>query len=764
MYDNDALVKSICRALQIVRSEQLSFIGRRNTTKRNNRQPQELAGALKATLAATVALNMVAQLALPVFAQDHATPSGTLLLPLTPKMDSDEETPSAIAPAPPAKQVPSGTLMLPLTPKMAEDPSSSSNTPTTISARKEPKKKIALSSSSATAKAIEVSTDAPLDGNPSTTPVPPVDPPSSPEDISKMLKRNPAGETEDPDEPDISKIDDVQDNTLLKGTVQIVADDTEYDQLKNTFLGTGSATATIAGQDAKLEADMILYDQATEMLDARGNVKITRQGQVSTGSSFKFKVSSGEYLITSPDTGINSTEVIARTGFGSKAGMRFREGTMQLANPVHIARNSFNGTLNSSYESYQKTVHPDVYNIDKPSFIFKARKMTYEKYKESANFTVFGGRLMFDKFGVPLGKFTATVGQGDQTHISFPMTPFVSNNLLVGGLNIGPMYNYNLPDERIFSWAPLIQYGGRIAGSTNPNIGAGFRIAFRGKKISANMAYGSVSNLFVADLKYKINKKQVFQAGINRYITAGLFGSQRARAIAEVVDTRGIGGIPFIQGISVRSSLALASDNPALLNQSPQYKALFNVNHTNIENGGRWQEQVMTSSLPFFAIGNQKYGITSNFFGGSSAAAYSTGDHLFMAEAGPVANVYLDRFRMSTSVLKAAVNGQSPFIFDQYLQGSTSGQLGGSFKVCKYLDIGGNLGYNFQNNLYYQKQVSAAIGPDDFKFLISHDTIRGINRFGFDLFYGQPIPFNKLIMKNGADQGQLASGSNFTQQ
>jgi hypothetical protein len=60
-----------------------------------------------------------------------------------------------------------------------------------------------------------------------------------------------------------------------------------------------------------------------------------------------------------------------------------------------------------------------------------------------------------------------------------------------------------------------------------------------------------------------------------------------------------------------------------------------------------------------------------------------------------------------------------------------------------------------ESKLFYQKQVSAAIGPDDFKFLISHDTIRGINRFGFDLFYGQPIPFNKLIMKGGADQGQL---------
>jgi len=35
-----------------------------------------------------------------------------------------------------------------------------------------------------------------------------------------------------------------------------------------------------------------------------------------------------------------------------------------------------------------------------------------------------------------------------------------------------------------------------------------------------------------------------FQGGINRYMPAGLFGAQRPRAIAELVDTRGIGGVP----------------------------------------------------------------------------------------------------------------------------------------------------------------------------------------------------------------------------
>ena len=695
-------------------------------------------GMLKLWVASALSVSiLIGQFAQVALAQNSnkTVPSGTLLLPLTPKLDIGDDTPSAIAPV----------------------------------AKKERAKKVAVSSgasntnpasnSNAAAKAVvgpleeaEVNVQA-VPGSPA----PPVEPPSaiSNADPSKEKKA-----PTDPDEPDIESIEEANDsNSLLKGTVQIVADDTEYDQLKNTFLGTGSAVATIAGQNSRLEADMILYDQANEMLDARGNVKIIRDGSVSTGSSFKFKVSSDEYLITSPDTAVQGTQVVARTAYGNRNGLRFRQGTMEMPEPINISRNQYYGTMTSQYDAFNKTLHPDAYVPDHPSFVFKARKMVYEKYKESGNLTIFGGKLMFGKFGVPLGKFTATVGQ--ESNVTFPVTPFISNNIMVGGINVGPMFNTALPGQRVFSWAPLVQYGGRGTSANaqqRGNVGAGFRLAFRGKKLSANLAYGSVSNILVGDVKYRYSSNTQFQGGINRFLPNGLFGSQRARAIAEFVDTRGVGGIPFLQGVSFRSSAGYASDNPALLNATPQYKQLFTIQNGNITNAFRLQEQIMTSSHPIVAFGNQKNGVTLNLFGGTAARAYSTSDTMLMGQFGPVASVYLSRLRLSASAMKSAVNGQSPFVFDQFIQGGKSSQLGGGFKVCKWLDIGGNLGYNLDNKMFYQKSFSAAIGPEDFKLLVTHDTIRGINRFGFNLNYGQPIPFNSLIMKNTPDMGQLAGG------
>src|SRR5262249_7254125 len=160
------------------------------------------------------------------------------------------------------------------------------------------------------------------------------------------------------------------------------ADDTEYDQEKNTFLGTGNAVVLIAGEDSKLEADTILYDQNSQIIDARGNVRIYRNGQLTTGSAFRFKVTSDEYLITSPDTEVQGSTIIARKGMGNKTGMAFEKGTIQMPDPIQINSNSGTGPISAMEEASDRRLHPDAYIPSKPSYTFKARKMIYERYKD----------------------------------------------------------------------------------------------------------------------------------------------------------------------------------------------------------------------------------------------------------------------------------------------------------------------------------------------------------------------------------------------
>jgi hypothetical protein len=553
----------------------------------------------------------------------------------------------------------------------------------------------------------------------------------------------------------------VDENTLLKGTVQIVADDTEYDQEKNTFLGTGNAVAIIAGQNSRLEADTILYDQNNGTIDARGNVKINRNGQLTTGSSFKFKVNSDEYLITDPDTELQGTTVVARLAKGNRDGLAFKNGSFTLPTPVHIMNNGLYGPLSAAERVYDEKIHPDAYVPQKQSFKFKANKMVYERYKDSGQLTVFGGKLQFDHFTVPLTRFTANVG-GENTRVVFPVTPIVGNNMMVGGVNIGPQFNYAVGKTGAFSWAPLVQIGGRsiVSGTTqnnNGSIGAGFKIGYTSDRITTHLAYGSVSNLLVGDFKARINKHSYFQSGINRFLNDGMFGVRRARLLAEVVDQRGITNVPYLSFVGFRTSAGWAQDNPSLVGLSgSQYSQLFNTTGHKKTSAYRVQEQITASTHPIFAVGDTKRGADLTVFGGVALRGYSTGNSMLMAQVGPMLSTHFDRFRARFGYTQSAVRGKSPFVFDQFIQGQRSVFAMGDVKLTKWLTVGTNLGYNLDSQMLYQRSITAAIGPEDFKVMFIRDTISGYQRFGFDVIYGSKVPFNTLAVKGTPDAGQLA--------
>lgn len=686
-------------------------------------------------LSLTLSLNM---LSLPTFAAagSKGSPSGTLLLPLEPKIDERDSVNTDVAGE---TQSQTGTE------------SGENNAPSSVSSSSKNSQKTQSSTSTQPGESkADLVKETPQEDLPELA-----SPPSkiSPEgsDSSTMLEASASA-----DDLQLSEMDSaVSEDSTLKGTIQIVADDTEYDQEKNTFLGTGNAVAIIGGQNSKLEADLILYDQNSGVIDARGNVKILRQGQLTTGSAFKFKVSSDEYLITNPDTELNGTQVIARRAYGSNKGLLFSKGTLQTPKPFNFGKNMMYGPQSSTQDIADKILHPDAFLNEKASFKFTARKMVYEKYVEQGNLTVFGGRLQFNNFSVPVPKFSATVGQ--ENNIMFPISPMLSSNIQSGGINVGPSFNTAVGKDGKLNWAPMIQFGGRPAGSTGSSIGLAGQVGYVCDRFSTHLAYGSVSNLLIADFKTKFSRNTSFQAGINRYLNDGLFGYRRARAIVEVINVKPFNNVPGLSSFQLRSSAGIAQDNPQLINTNSQWAALYGGPTSNrvMRSGARLQEQLTATTKPLFAVGDDHYGLKGYIFGGLGASAYSTGNFRAMAQIGPSMQVKAGRATFNCNYTQSAVRGSSPFLFDQFLQGNKSANISGDIKINKWLTVGGGYGYNIDSKLPYMKTVSAAIGPQDFKVLLSRNIIQGINRFGFDVLYGDPVPFQKLVLKGTGDHGQL---------
>lgn len=698
-------------------------------------------------LSMSIGITLLAQASagLPVHAttskNNRTSPAGTLLLPMTPRID---ESVLSGAPMPTQSVVTSA-------PKVKTSPSSSAPAPRKVSnnqsaprAAKQSAPPSARNAASAAAAVAPPAAAAPA--------APPAVAASSPD--ASLHQDIPVEVGND----DATLVDE---NSLLRGTVQIVADDTEYDQEKNTFLGTGNAVAIIAGQDSKLEADTILYDQNSQTIDARGSVKILRNGQLTTGSSFKFKVNSDEYLITDPDTELQGTNVIARSARGTRDGLAFKNATFTLPKPFMMMNNAGYGPTSEGERFMEQQAHPDASQIEHPSFTFTARKMVFERYKESGQLTVFGGKMKFNHFTVPMPKFTANVG-AENTRVVFPVTPVVGNNMMVGGMNIGPSFNYVVGKTGAFSVAPLLQFGGRnltrggVAVNNSGKVGAGFKLGYSSDRLSSHMAYGSNSDILVADFKYRISDKTMYQAGINRFLNDGFMGNRRARLISEVYDNRTLANVPYLSSVNFRTSFGWAQDNPGLVNLSgSQYGQLFSGTHKSKVSAYKLQEQITANSHPLFAVGDDKYGVNMTIFGAAALRAYSTGDRSTIGQFGPNINAKLGRFRLQGGYAQSKVAGTSPFVYDEFIQGTRSTFFNGDVKLSKWLTVGTSLGYNLDAKMMYTRAITAAVGPDDFKLVGRYDQISGQNRVGFDLFYGQPVKTGSLVMKGRPDAGQL---------
>lgn len=657
--------------------------------------------------------------------------------------------------------VPAGTLLIPLTPKLdtskpaaPDDDAPSDTTKKKASAAKNSTKPVVIESA-------EISTDGVDDVRSKST----SDLPSKPSGGDNTKKSPGQIAIEKAEKGDLQDdAGDSTDDTTLKGTVQIVADDTEYDQGTNCFIGTGNALALISGQNSKLEADSIVYNQGTQVMEARGNVRIYRNGDLSTGSSFKFNAASGDYLVTDATTGVNGTTVTARKALGMNGGIHFKKGNLEMNSPVYMYRSTAFAPKSYGESIADKNAHPDAYLPTTPSFRFRANRMVYERYKkEGGNLTVFGGRIETGNFSVPVGKMVMNIGNDQPV---FPIVPFLGNNLQTGGTSFGPRMTTVMPNGGLLSWAPMVQIGGTTLDNVvtkTKTFGLGDQVMYNKDNLQIQQAFGSTTGLFVASLKYKIYKKTKLQMGINRYLDDGMFGTRRAKYNLEVYDNHSISKVPYFSQVNFRSSLGWYKDNPQLLgNTSAANQALYgavgvNANSTVQNSAVKIQEQITATTHPLFRIGDTNWGMKGYIYAGAAGRGYSTGQGSLIGQVGPAFDIYAGRARFQTGYTQSGVRGSSPFVFDQYLQGTQSCYITGDYKLSKYLTVGGTYGYNLQSSLAYQESINVAVGPPDFKLIGMYNNIAGGGRVGFDVLYGQPIKFNDLLMKTKSDPGTLGS-------
>ncbi len=540
--------------------------------------------------------------------------------------------------------------------------------------------------------------------------------------------------------------------------LELEGDSVEYDHDANIYITSGMSVAHIVDQNATLEADEIIYYGSDQHVEAKGNVKITRDKIVTTGEAFKFDVTSNKYLLTNPQTALQGAIIKARNVSSLPDNqIEYEHGRLKLDQPVRMAQGFGTGrnrprTFYSGQAARQLRKKPSWNDVSNQlKYRVTAEKIIYDKNKAYNNLTLYGTRVHFKNFSLPAAPKVTTTANSDPDVMTAPLiAPTIGTLGALGGFALGPAFNFNLTDYHILSLSPFAQVGS--------SYGLGGMVGFYGPTTNFQASYGSLKDRFVGVFRQELFSKHTeFRSAYNYYLEEGFLGRTLAEINVGIVDRR-VWNNSFLKkftanGVNLRSSTSwIKSDQSILPNRYKDYLKEAGDPKDFKNNAFKVEEQINIVSKPVFKLGTEKYNTSLRFRTRDAFRAYSTGDLQGVFTGGPLLDNKFGPVSFGLGYDQGFVKGQSPLFYDQYIQGKQSVSLDGDIKLSEWVTLGGYGTYNIKADELVDRQVRAKIGPKDFKMLVNWDALRQQTQFGLNFLFGQPVDFEKFVILNSQNK------------
>jgi lipopolysaccharide export system protein LptA len=544
--------------------------------------------------------------------------------------------------------------------------------------------------------------------------------------------------------------------------VEITADEIYYDQETNFYEAKGNAETYLPEEEAMLYADTITFNGTTKLLEAQGNVKVVQGEDFISGSYASFAVDTNEYLVSDPRVLVKGLRLKARVaesvfikrvpGQKTKPNViKLYDGMAALDKPVSVYLRG--NTLSTRYTREQdvalKHRNPDWDDLpEKPAFRYTAKEVTYDDTKKINNLQIKGAKVWInDKLSLPSPVYiSTTVGEAGSGKF---MGPVIGTRERIGGFALGP--RFFLPvDQGVFALAPIFQIG------NDANFGGGAILSFSTPRDNTRImgGYGSLENRFIVNAHKSLPYNLELDYLKNQFNSGTTFGSSQVGQYGGLLHKFRV-KLPFIdkRGMRITNSVAFAQDNAKLF--SPERLADLRIargdyrtNHFNEDAASfRTEHNASFYTKPMFRLGAEYYNLSLSTRGQASLRFYGTGDIFSIVRGGPSIEARLDKLAFELAYLFSDRSGNSPFLFDQYIDGSQSVVFDGDYKINKWFSIGTFTNYNVPREKFTRNEVRTSIGPEDFKLRVGYDTIQEQIRIGFDAMFGEPVKFNKLNVK-----------------
>lgn len=536
---------------------------------------------------------------------------------------------------------------------------------------------------------------------------------------------------------------------VTSNDVMLDADNVDYDDKTMDITATGSPVLVFPPQNVTIKADKMVYNKASNILKAYGNVEVIRDGRSAFGDYMQINMNEEDAFMDNTRSKVSMMTVNAEKS-------EMKDDTLTLHNGKFtsdesyflnfhtrmIGGNNFNSMLiddddrsTLSGETGQTAIHVkakdiyvnakrdhDVITLKKANInygdvnIFNWPSITIHTNKKheffDANYPEFGSR----------GRLGMFLGPG-----------FVFDTPLQGGSTLKVM--------------PIL--------NNKSGIGFGGMLKYRSATNYTDLAYGSSADVFVLKGRQFLDDKLYFQYGANSYMDEWWFGSRMPKYTAELIyHDRGV----------IPSTIGKGLD----LN----FRHRFGIGYMQNNDVNRYGESIPAADVGtlrtrYMAEVNQslfRYRDVDNLFDFNlslvmqgSAALYGTGDTQFVGRIGPNVHTQYKYWMQDIGFFASAYQDGTPMqMYDMYRYGHANVYIREALRVNKFLTLAwsGSLtmtGDAPNGEMFQENSFIIALGPDDFKVNLGYDWVRRQTYFSFILAMdtkGSSIEFDKMEIKN----------------
>ena len=556
---------------------------------------------------------------------------------------------------------------------------------------------------------------------------------SSPKDIVKLKEEvkeivieEPINELSEENPLDESKI------VPLKGKLREVrgeniiildAKNIYYVEADDEIIAENSAIVKLPRQKITITADRFVYSDANNVIKAIGNVVMKRKGHSVYSDYMQVNVNEEEISVDNIVADFTNTKMEAKNAIS-------RDDTLYLYNGYMQSSDSNNIRLQSRRIRGMKpddlipVEDEDKYYIQRDIFKNNGAKLFADRVIINAKddhdvISLKKAKLYYgDKKILSIPSMTAYT---DKSHSVFEASYPEFGTMSRLGAFIGPGFAFDIPHAGVMKFFPFLNY-------RKGDFGIGGALRYRSANNFTEVAYGSVSDIFVAKGYQYLDDHLIFRYGMNSFLGEWFLGARRPKYAAELLYSN-----QYMVPNSLKNGLNLAYRHMATLGY--YHNSMYNMNFETFKGNnfgtmrGRYMAEISQDLYNYFNR-EQHFRFNLSALMQGSAALYGNGSTQFVGRLGISARSQYKYWIQNIAYFLSGSEDHTPMKrFDAYRYGTSSIRVMEAIRLCRFLSVAWSgmltLSDDAPNKRMMQENAFLfLIGPDDCRLTLGYDYIR----------------------------------------